>query len=315
MKEKLNLKNLKGLLTLIEERSIVGSALSKPLLDTLSKKHLVTVKREGRSYIVRTSDPEMVRGFARRLAGTDDLESYLSTLEDQQAGIKPTRTEAAQLVNDTKAFGTDVMKGIRLNAIDPVTVSYEGKEFVIDPLPGMSVEIDEQGHLVIDPEIIVVGVENYASFMRIKDYAHLFKEDKPHLFTYRSTGRKDSYGKWIDWLKRIPNRYLHFGDLDKGGLRIYIDSFRSVLGDRAEFLIPENYEEIILNGSSKLYNEQYGQAAPDITKDPRIKPLYDVIEKYHKCCEQEKLAQSDITSSRNHISSTPNSLNNSYVPS
>jgi hypothetical protein len=291
MKEKLNLKNLKGLLTLFEERSIVGSALSKPLLDTLSKEHLVTVKREGRSYIVRTSNPEMVRGFARRLAGTDDLESYLATLEGRQAGTKPTRTEAAQLVNDTKAFGTDVMKGIRLNAIHPVSVSFEGKELVIDPLPGMSFEIDEQAFLDIDPEIIVVGVENYATFMRIKDYAHLFREGMPYLFTYRSTGGKDSYGKWIDWLKRIPNRYLHFGDLDKGGLRIYIDSFRSVLGDRAEFLIPENYEELIRKGSTKLYNEQYGQAAPDVSKDPRIKPLLEAIERHHKCCEQEKLAR------------------------
>lgn len=291
MKEKLNLKDLRGLLALIEERSIIGSALSKPLLDTLSKEHLVTVKREGRSYIVRTSNPEMVRGFARRLAGTDDLESYLATLEDQQAGIKPTRTEAAQLVNDTKAFGTDVMKGIRLNAIHPVTVSYEGKEFVIDPLPGMSVEIDEQAFLDIDPEIIVVGVENYATFMRIKDYVHLFRKGKPYLFTYRSTGSKDSYGMWIDWLKRIPNHYIHFGDLDKSGLKIYIDSFRSVLGERAEFLIPDDYEEIIQNGSTKLWNDQFAQAVPDVTKDPRIKPLFDAIEKYHKSCEQEKLAR------------------------
>lgn len=291
MKEKLNLKDLRGLLALIEERSIIGSALSKPLLDTLSKEHLVTVKREGRSYVVRTSNPEMVRGFARRLAGTDDLESYLATLEGQQAGIKPSRAEAAQLVNDTKAFGSDVMKGIRLNAIHPVAVSYEGKELVIDPLPGMAVEIDEQALLDIDPEIIVVGVENYATFMRIKDYAHLFREEKPCLFTYRSTGSKNSYGKWIVWLKRIPNRYIHFGDLDKGGLRIYIDSFRSILGERAEFFIPENYEEIIRHGSAKLYNEQYGQAAPDVSKDLRIKPLLEAIEKYHKCCEQEKLAR------------------------
>ena len=297
MKERLNLKDLKGLLLLAEEKSIRASLLSRTLLDTLTGEHLVSVKREGRSYIVRASNPELILGFAKRLAGTDDLESYLSMLEDQQAGIKPTRAEAARLVNDTKAFGTDVMKGIRLNSIRPVSVSFDGKDFVIDPLRGMSAEIDEQALLEIDPDIVVVGVENYATFMRIKDYAYLFPEKERHIFTYRSTGGKDSYGKWIEWLKRIPNRYIHFGDLDKGGLRIYIDSFRSVLGDRAEFLIPDNYEGIIQNGSSKLYDEQYGQAAPDVTKDPRIKPLYDAIEKYHKSCEQEKLAQSDVDSS------------------
>lgn len=291
MKERLNLRDLKGLLLLAEEKSIRASLLSRKLLDTLTGEHLVSVKREGRSYIVRASNPELILGFAKRLAGTDDLESYLSMLEGQQAGIKPTRAEAARLVNDTKAFGTDVMKGIRLNTIEPVTVSFDGEDYVVDPLRGMSVEIDEQAVLEIDPGIVVVGVENYATFMRIKDYAHLFPNGPRYLFTYRSTGRKDSYGKWIDWLKRIPNRYIHFGDLDKGGLRIYIDSFRSVLGDRAEFLIPENYEELIRNGSTKLYNEQYGQAAPDVSKDPRIKPLLEAIEGHHKCCEQEKLAR------------------------
>lgn len=291
MKERLNLKDLKGLLLLAEEKSIRASLLSRTLLDTLTGEHLVSVKREGRSYIVRASNSELILGFAKRLAGTDDLESYLSTLEGQQAGIKPTRTEAARLVNDTKAFGTDIMKGIRLNTIKPVTVSFDGEDFVVDLPRGMSVEIDEQGFLEIDPEIVVIGVENYATFMRIKDYVHLFPEKERSLFTYRSTGGKDSYGKWIEWLKRIPNRYIHFGDLDKSGLRIYIDSFRSVLGDRAEFLIPENYEELIRNGSSKLYNEQYGQAAPDVSKDPRIKPLLEAIERHHKCCEQEKLAR------------------------
>ena len=291
MKERLNLKDLKGLLLLTEEKSIRASLLSRTLLDTLTGEHLVSVKREGRSYIVRASNPELILGFAKRLAGSDDLESYLSTLEGKQAGIKPTRAEAARLVNDTKAFGTDVMKGIRLNAIAPVTVSFGGEDYVVDPLRGMSVEVDEQAVLEIDPGIVVVGVENFATFMRIKDYAHLFPGGQRYLFTYRSTGRKDSYGKWIDWLKRIPNRYIHFGDLDKGGLRIYIDSFRSVLGDRAEFLIPENYEELIRNGSTKLYNEQYGQAAPDVSKDPRIKPLLEAIERHHKCCEQEKLAR------------------------
>ena len=292
MKERLNLKDLRGLLLLAEQKSIRASLLSRTLLDTLSGEHLVSVKREGRSYIVRASNPELILGFAKRLAGTDDLESYLSTLEGQQAGIKPTREESARLVNDTKAFGTDVMKGIRLNTIEPVTVSFDGKDFVIDPLRGISVEIDEQALLEIDPEIVVVGVENYATFMRIKDYAHLFPGGQRYLFTYRSTGGKDSYGKWIEWLKRIPNRYIHFGDLDKSGLRIYIDSFRNVLGDRAEFLIPENYEEIIRNGSSKLYNEQYAHAAPDVSKDPRIEPLLEAIERHHKCCEQEKLAMS-----------------------
>ena len=291
MKEKLTLSDLNGLLTLTREKSVRASVLPRRLLTMLLSEHLVMQQREGRSLIVSAPHPELILGFARRLAGTDDLEAYRSLLESREAGLQPTRTESAQVVNNTKAFGTDVMKGIRLNAIKPVAVRYAGKDFLIATLPGMAVEIDEQSLLEIDPGIVVVGVENYSSFMRIKDYAYLFRDDKPYIFTYRSTGGKDTYGKWIEWLKRIPNRYVHFGDLDKGGLKIYIDSFRSVLGDRAEFLIPDDYEEIIRNGSTKLYNEQYGQAAPDVSKDPRIKPLLETIERHHKSCEQEKLAR------------------------
>ena len=291
MKEKLSLRDLKGLLTLIEEKSIRASALSERIWKTLSAEHLVSVTREGRSYILKTTRPELVRAFAQRITGATDLVSYQKALEDKQAGINPGRSLSSQLTNDSKAFGTDVMKGIRLNTLGPVNVLLEGTPWHIDPVPGACAEIDDQSSLEIDPGIIIVGVENYSTFMRIKDYAYLFDAKETYLFSYRSTFGRDSYGEWIEWLKRVPNRYLHFGDLDKGGIKIYIDSFRSVLGERASFLIPEGYEDLIRNGSTRLYNDQYGQASPDVSKDPRVKPLLDAIEKYHKSCEQEKLAR------------------------
>lgn len=289
MKAKVSLKDLRGLISLMEEGTIRASSISEKIWKTLQQEHLVSAKREGRAVILSASNREQIRGFIRRLCGTENIEEYMATLEKKQAGISPTRTEAAKLINDTKAFGTDVMKGIRLNAIWPVEIKFEGQPFQLNPPRGMSFEVDDESLLEISPEIIVVGVENYATFMRIKDYAHLFDEGKAYMFTYRATYGKESYGRWIKWLKRIPNQYLHFGDLDKGGLRIYIDSFRSVLGERASFLIPENYDELIRNGSTKLYDQQYGEASPDTGMDPRIQPLLDAIEKYHKSCEQEKL--------------------------
>lgn len=296
MNTKLKLNDSRALLSLINGRKVKKGDLSKDLREKLLGANVVAFAQEGVSKFITPIRSDLVKGIATELAGTDDLEGYIHTLEQIMAGKHPSRTEAARLVNDTKAFGTDVMKGIRLNTIRPVTVLFDGKDFVIDPLRGMSVEIDDQALLVIEPEIVIVGVENYATFMRIKDYAYLFPKGRRYLFTYRSTSNKDSYGKWIDWLKRIPNRYLHFGDLDKSGLRIYIDSFRSILGERAEFLIPDNYEYLIKNGSSKLYDQQYRQAAPDTTIDPRIIPLVDAIEKYHKSCEQEKLARPSMIS-------------------
>ena len=290
MRARVSLKDLRGLISLMEEGNIRASSLSEKVWKKLLEEHLVSARREGRIVTLSTSNRALIRGFIQRLCGAEDIEKFLATLEEKQAGIAPTRPASAKLTNDTKAFGTDVMKGIRLNAIWPVEIQFEGQPFKLNPPRGMSFEVDDEALLEISPDIIVVGVENYSTFMRIKDYAYLFDVNKLYLFTYRATYGKDSYGKWIEWLKRIPNQYLHFGDLDKGGLRIYIDSFRSVLGKRASFLIPENYEELIRNGSTKLYDQQYGEAAPDTSKDPNIQPLLDAIERYHKCCEQEKLS-------------------------
>ena len=290
MKKKLGLKDTRGLIALIRDRKVKKGDLSVLVRDRLLDAQVAFFSKEGASKFIETYRPELVKGIAEELAGTSDLEKYLETLEKIQAGEKPDREESVLLTNDTKAFGTNVMNGIRLNAIRPVKINYDGEDVSVSPVCGMCMEIDKQALLTISPDVVVVGVENYSTFMRIKDYAHLFTENCDYLFTYRVTADKDSYGKWITWLKRIPNRYIHFGDLDKGGLRIYIDSFRSVLGERAEFLIPENYEELIRNGSKSLYDEQIRQGTPDVSKDPRIKPLLETIEKYHRCCEQEKLA-------------------------
>lgn len=291
MRAKVSLKDLRGLISLLEEGSIRASSLSEKTWKRLQEEHLVSAKREGRAVTLSATNREQIRGFIQRLCGAEDIEEYLATLEKKLTGIAPTRTAAAKLTNDTKAFGTDVMNGIRLNAIRPVEILFEGHPFQLNPPRGMSFEVDYEALLEISPDIIVVGVENYSTFMRIKDYAYLFDKNKTYLFTYRATYGKESYGKWIEWLKRIPNQYLHFGDLDKGGLRIYIDSFRRVLGERASFLIPENYEELIRTGSAALYDKQFGESSPDTSRDSRIQLLLDTIEKYHKSCEQEKLAK------------------------
>lgn len=297
MSRQLGIKDCEGILTLISTGSIRRIELSKGIVEMLREEHLISIEKNGRTQFVETRKPHLVRSFVGNLVGTDNLEEYLEILRKRQDGVSPTRPESALLLNDSKAFGTDVIKGLRLNSLLPLDIIFEGKKFILDTPAGTSFEVDEQAHLDIDPTIIVVGVENYSTFMRIKDYAYLFPEDQKYLFVFRAT-YGESFGKLIDWLIRIPNQYLHFGDLDKGGLRIYIDQFRSRLGKRASFLIPDNYEELIRNGSTGLYNDQFAQAAPDTSKDPRIIPLLDVIEKYHKACEQEKLARPDNRLSR-----------------
>lgn len=292
MDRKLSYGDEKALFSLAKGESVRGTAITGRTARALCDAALVSAVREGRSIIYTAPVPSLVGAYFASLVGTDDLVRYMElrrrTVEE---GYEPTRSESAKATNDSKAFGTDVMKGIRLNSLRALTVSYGGAEMTIDPPLGTCLEVDDEKRLEIGGDVAVVCVENYHTFMRIKEYAHLFSADVRYLFTYRDTtsGGK-TYSHLERWLGRVPNRFIYFGDLDKGGLRIYVDSFRRKFGERAEFLLPEGFEAMIREGSSRLYDDQYAMAYPDAGVDPRIQPLIRAIERYHRCVEQEKLS-------------------------
>lgn len=90
-----------------------------------------------------------------------------------------------------------------------------------------------------------------------------------------------------EWLKRIPNRYIHFGDFDLAGIHIYLSEFYAQLGDRASFLILSDIEERLADGNASLYDQQYARFKNMEVTDARLLSLVDWIHKYRKGYEQE----------------------------
>lgn len=76
--------------------------------------------------------------------------------------------------------------------------------------------------------------------------------------------------------------------LNLAGINIYQTEFYSRLGDRASMLIPgRTSEDRIKHGNESLFNKQYNKFKSLNIADSRIKPLFDMIMRYHRCYEQE----------------------------
>ena len=82
--------------------------------------------------------------------------------------------------------------------------------------------------------MIVVGVENGENFCRIRSQKYLFGDNKV-LFVSRYPQSADLR----EWLIKIPNRYIHFGDFDLAGICIYQSEFYSFWATEQVSLFPK----------------------------------------------------------------------------
>ena len=77
------------------------------------------------------------------------------------------------------------------------------------------------------------------------------------------------------------------------GLRIYETEFYKHLSNRASFLIPEDIEVRLQNGSTERYNKQYDKFKNYKPTDNRLMTLFNLIHKYHRCYDQEGYIEED----------------------
>ena len=107
--------------------------------------------------------------------------------------------------------------------------------------------------------------------------------DMPLLFVSRYPQSTDLR----NWLMGIPNKYVHFGDFDLAGIHIFLTEFYKYIGNRSEFLVPSDTEQRLAKGSPVRYNKQYGKYCALRTDIMYLQSLIDLINKYHRCYDQE----------------------------
>ena len=197
-----------------------------------------------------------------------------------------TRAEIASETGNSKLMMVRSCPGFPVNTYEPISCMLNGREFMVNPQEGSFWFVADWQRFVIPEDVIVVGIENMENFRMIRQQRKLFEQcigTVRLLFVSR-------YPQSIDlrsWLQKIPNRYVHFGDFDLAGINIFLTEFHAHLGARSSFLIPQDIEERIAKGSLERYNDQYARYNRITSDIKEVQALIDLINKYHRCYDQE----------------------------
>ena len=172
--------------------------------------------------------------------------------------------------------------------ISPLQVILGDHVLTLNPTQGTFTIISDWENFKIPPEVFVIGVENMENFRFVEKQAYLFEYlMAPLLFV----SRYPQSGDLVRWLRRVSNRYIHFGDLDLAGINIFLTEFRNPLGDvdgrRSEFLIPSDVQSRLSHGSRERYDAQIARFGNLHSEDPRLEYLISLIHRFHRGYDQE----------------------------
>lgn len=256
---------------------IASSRIPKAMLETLLSEGLIAVSVHGSRKSVRALDAGRLKQF---LIDNDEKFRIL----DVEG--KTSRAEQASSTGNSKLVSVRSCPGFPVNTYEPIECELNGETFVIHPANGSFTFICDWQSFSVPEDVIVVGIENMENFRLVQRQKYLFEEclgGNKLLFVSRYPQSTDLR----EWLKSIPNRYIHFGDFDLAGIKIFQTEFERHVGERASFMIPSDIEDRIKNGSSKRYDDQFSHSGNISSKDPGVQALIDIINKYRKGYDQE----------------------------
>ena len=262
---------------LLAGEKIASSRIPKALRETLLSEGLIIVTVHGSRKSVRALDAGRLKQF---LIDNDEKFRIL----DVEG--KTSRAEQASSTGNSKLVSVRSCPGFPVNTYEPIECELNGETFVIHPANGSFTFICDWQSFSIPEDVIVVGIENMENFRLVQRQKYLFEEclgGNKLLFVSRYPQSTDLR----EWLKSIPNRYVHFGDFDLAGIKIFQTEFERHVGERASFMIPSDIEDRIKNGSSKRYDDQFSHSGNISSKDPGVQALIDIINKYRKGYDQE----------------------------
>lgn len=262
---------------LLAGEKIASSRIPKALRETLLSEGLITVTVHGSRKSVRALDAGRLKQF---LIDNDEKFRIL----DVEG--KTSRAKQASSTGNSKLVSVRSCPGFPVNSYEPIECELNGEAFVVHPANGSFTFICDWQSFSVPEDVIVVGIENMENFRLVQRQKYLFEEclgGNKLLFVSRYPQSTDLR----EWLKSIPNRYVHFGDFDLAGIKIFQTEFERHVGERASFMIPSDIEDRIKNGSSKRYDDQFSHSGNISSKDPGVQALIDIINKYRKGYDQE----------------------------
>ena len=268
---------------LLDGEEIGFSSLSGPVFRELINREYIVLDKTGRKKMVASvKDPVYLKKVLRQEWQINDIEEYLGFLSKEEKD----RTDVQNMLGGTKEEKTSTFQGFLVNSLETVSYTLNGQKGTLPLINGSYLFVSDYETFNIDDDIIIMYVENFTSFRQIARYIYLFEPGR-----YLYVSRLLSSNAFKEWLKGIPNRYIHFGDFDLAGIGIYLH-FYDEIGHRASFLVPDDIEKRLAEqGNSTLYYSQEEKCRNMKVTDKRVQPLVDMIKKYRMGYEQEGYAK------------------------
>lgn len=267
---------------LIAGEQVAGSKLNGKLRNELLAEGLLLVKVHGSRRSYRARDVEALKRYL-----TDKDEHY--RLLDVETSA--TRASMAAATGNSKLTMVRSCPGFPVNSYEPIECSLNAEPFLVNPQEGSFLFVSEWKTFQIPEDVVVTGIENMENFRMIRKQRAFFEQ---YLQTHNLSNRVlfvSRYPQSTDlrkWLCTISNHYLHFGDFDLAGIRIFLNEFQRYLGkNRSSYLIPDDIGNRLKSGSGLRYDEQYSHFK-NLKSDVRaIQQLIDLIHQERKAYDQE----------------------------
>ena len=279
---------IEKLIRLASGETLPVSILKGDWFEQMQAEGILVAVTHGSRKSLRVVDTSSFRNYLASQYDIRDLEQIRELLSNGSID----RASQVDITGDSKLMSHRTFTGFLVNSYQPIDAVLDGKQLTILPPNGAFVFIADYELFHIPEDVVIIGVENAENFRHVARQKYLFEEYGKVLFVsrYPQNQSKDL----MQWLLSIPNKYVHFGDLDLAGVSIYQNEFYRHLGERASFYIPKDYEERISKGNLDLYNSQLPQYGKMNVEDERVSRLLSCIHRYHRGYEQEGFIMKQI---------------------
>lgn len=279
---------IKKLIRLKEGENVPSSQLKGEWVNDFLRDRLLICIPNGSRKSYKVSDADSFLTALERIhEGLGNLENMHSLLSSDRTSGGALRAEQAAETGNSKLKMTRSFPGFLVNSYDPIICVLKGNPITVSPCEGSAYFVFDWGSFHAPADVIIVGIENPENFRKIRKQRSLFEglyPGKQFLFVSRYPQSKDLR----QWLQSIPNQYVHFGDFDLAGIRIFLTEFHRYLPDRSSFLIPKDIEDRLrIKGSQERFNCNYHENRGISSDIPELQNLINLILKYHKCYDQE----------------------------
>lgn len=284
-------KIIEALYSLLRNEKVYCRRLG-PLDEILySRGHFdISYDHQRRYYTLK--DPE---AFRIDLSTIDERFKDIERLQ-QLSDSNPSRGDMAKYNGNSKINRKRTFNGFMINSYQPIPATLLNHQYIVNPTEGTFTFVYDWQNFCIPEDVVVIGIENCENYEKIRLQKETFEDavekltgrpDTPILFVSRYP-LENSSTDLRHWLMSIPNKYIHYGDFDLKGIEIFHNEYYKYLVGRSSFLIPEDIETLIMNGSRERWDKQY-ESRKVTSPIPKVQSLIDMLYKYKRCYDQEGL--------------------------